>query len=501
MAFPELSLGRLNGLCRAGWLDGTVPLGFGLMLVTLTPWQKAFEFGTDEGFELMKGWLVSRGHALYGPFWNDQPPLHTEMLAFLFWLFGPSAGVGRLLSIGLAAVLVGALYGLARRGVNRLAGLLAVVLLASASEFLKLSVSVMLELPAFALGMAAVWAWHRWVDGGGRGWLVGSGVLLGSALQVKFTAALLLPAFAGVWWLRAASGEFGRTPNGFRPSRFPWRDGLFWLGGLVGSFGLVVLVWYGSGAWTMFVRSHFSAATREQLGNVIIPGPNLGLWLEDGGLVFLALLGLTLQLWQRRREGWFPVIWLVTAVVVHWHHRPWWSYYWLHFAIPLAWLAGAGVVEGFRLIWRRFPTADRAGWWLRGLAWVSWSLALAGGLSLALGKAVWELERLRTVLPADQRQAVQALRTHGAGVQWVFTHDMLSAFWARLPIPPELAVIPYKRRVSGQLPQEQVIEVLERYRPGLILLPPQRISWYNLENYIKASYQAVPGAADLYRRK
>jgi hypothetical protein len=39
---------------------------------------------------LMKARLVSLGHPLYGRFWNDQPPLHTELVTMLFRIFGPS---------------------------------------------------------------------------------------------------------------------------------------------------------------------------------------------------------------------------------------------------------------------------------------------------------------------------------------------------------------------------------------------------------------------------
>ncbi len=476
-----------------------MPLVFGLVLVGLTPWRTAFRFGMDEGFELMKALLVSRGHALYGPFWNDQPPLHTEVLALLFRLFGPLAGVGRLLSLGLAMVLVGALYGVARRGSNRLAGVLAVVLLASASQCLSLSVSAMLEVPAFALGLVAVWAWYQWAEGRGLGWLAFSGVLLGAALQVKFTAGLLLPAWAVEWWIKLRAGRSDQSLEA-GPRLAGWREILLWLGCAAGAFGLVVALWYGPGAWGMMAGSHFSAATRAA-ARAMGPPFHLTAMPEDAGLVYAALLGLVLQLCRRRRELWFPVLWLITALLVHWQHRPYWPYYHLHFALPLAWLGGAGMIEGFRWIWRRLPPGGQRGWWRPGLAWVGWSLACAVGLSLALEKAGWELGRLRRAHPASEEPAVHLLRKHGAGVRWVFTDNLLAAFWAGRLIPPELAVIPRKRLWSGQLTPEQVRAALERYRPELILLPVWRRQEHRLEDYLTLHYQPVAEAPDLYRRK
>lgn len=509
MAFPQLPVGGLSWRHGGRVVDLALPLGFGLALLLLTPWRTAFQFNADEGFELMKALLVSQGHALYGAFWNDQPPLHTELLALLFRWFGPSAAVGRLLSVGFAVVLVAVLYGLARRCVNRWAGVVAVALLASASQFLTLSVSVMLDLPAFALGLAAVWAWYRWADGAGRHWLAVSGMLMGCALQVKFTAGLLLPAFAVAWLTGGESGGAdrpgaaapltGRTDRS-RRCRCGWGDAWLWLGCLGGAFGLVVLLYYGPGAWTMFARSHFSAGTRvaARTGGLALRPEQ---WLDDAGLVLLALLGLALQLKLRQRGLWFPVVWVLTALLVHWQHRPFWSYYLLHFGIPLGWLGGAGVVEGYRRIWRRFPSLGRAGWGWPAVAWFSWSLACAGGFGLALERGARELRGLRQAPPANQERHVEALRDHGHGARWVFTHDLLAAFWARLAVPPELAVIPWKRLWSGQLTPEQVRDYLGRYRPEVILLSKWRRGAFGLEDQLEADYHPVASTPGLFVRR
>ena len=504
MAFRQLSLGRLTGRRPGRWLDWAAPLGFGLALMVLTPWRTAFRFGVDEGFELMKALLVSRGHPLYGAFWNDQPPLHTELLAGLFRIFGPSAGMGRFLTMAFAMLLVGALYGLTRRGSNRLAGVAAVGLLASASGFLKLSVSVMLEVPAFALGLASVWAWVRWQKDGRRRWLVVSGVLFGSALQVKFTVAMLLPALAvdfAVWaWRRRQLGKKGTsgTRRGGRSGVFGeagawWEPAAVWLGSAAAVFVGVMLLWYQPGTWKVFWASHFSANTRAsaEVAKAIFHPTALE---EDLALLVPAAAGLGLLGWKRRRELLFPAALLVTALAVHWQHQPFWPYYRLHFWIPLAWLGGAGLVEGFRELWRRFPPQT---WPSRlGFAggWLVWSLAASTALTLAPEKTWFELRQLRLCPLANDQAHVAALRSQAAGVRWVFTIDKLAAFWAGLPIPPELAVIPAKRRWSGHLQPAEVKEVLERYRPELILLPEPLAKSWGLGDYLKSHYQP---AADL----
>ena len=278
---------------------------------------------------------------------------------------------------------------------------------------------------------------------------------------------------------------------------WPWRDGLLWLGCLTGAFGLVVLGGYGPGAWAMMASSHFSPGTR----TAVSAGFSLAQWRDDAGLVFLALLGLGLQVWLRRPALWFPVVWLATALAVHSQHRPYWPYYHLHFAIPLAWLGGAGGVEGFRQIWRRMPAAGGGGWKLPAAAWAVWSLAVAGGLGLAVEKAVWGFERLRAARSADEEPEVRWLRRQGAGARWIFTTRRQAAFWAGLPIPPELAVLPWKRRVSGQVTPAEIREVLERHRPELVLLHDSEVREFELTSYLESHYQPTPESPDLYRRR
>src|SRR5205823_2481509 len=52
----------------------------------------AVQIGADEGFELAKATLCLKGHKLYGEVWNDQPPLHTTLVAEALKLAGEGRG-------------------------------------------------------------------------------------------------------------------------------------------------------------------------------------------------------------------------------------------------------------------------------------------------------------------------------------------------------------------------------------------------------------------------
>ncbi len=268
----------------------------------------------------------------------------------------------------------------------------------------------------------------------------------------------------------------------------------------MGVFGLITVRFYQPGAWSVFWRSHFSAGTHAGATTERAVFKLTALEADLAPAV-AAAVGLGLLGRKRRRELLFPAVLLLTVAVVHWFHRPFWPYYRLHFWIPLAWLGGVGLVEGFRILWRSFPPSSKWGWVRFGVGWLAWSLAMAITLTLAPEKTWRELRRLRLAPLAKDEAQVASLRAYGAGVQWVFTDDMIGAFWAGLPIPPELAVIPDKRLWSDQLTAVQIRDCLERYRPELILLSESRLQQFGLTNYLKAHYRPAPAAPDLYLRK
>jgi hypothetical protein len=74
-----------------------------------------------------------------------------------------------------------------------------------------------------------------------------------------------------------------------------------------------------------------------------------------------AIAGILLSIKRRTlRLMAFPITLLASAVAVHLVHRHWWDYYYLHLAIPLAWLAAYAIYEAIRwssnILQRRVPS-------------------------------------------------------------------------------------------------------------------------------------------------
>lgn len=66
--------------------------------------------------------------------------------------------------------------------------------------------------------------------------------------------------------------------------------------------------------------------------------------------------------------------------------------------------------------------------------------------------------------------AVRALTTPRPRTPWVFTDLPIYAFYARLKVPPEIAVLSKKRLESGAVKEEDLVKVLETYEPERILM-------------------------------
>jgi|GEM_PF-1252505 len=119
-----------------------------IALVLVVPLRTAVQIGADEGFELAKATLVLAGHELYTEVWNDQPPLHTFLVAWVLKHISGSVAAPRLMTVTFSALLVLAVFCVAARVSGLRVAWLATAFLIASPGFLELSASCMLELSA-----------------------------------------------------------------------------------------------------------------------------------------------------------------------------------------------------------------------------------------------------------------------------------------------------------------------------------------------------------------
>jgi hypothetical protein len=457
--------------CESFWkqrrllVTGLGILWFGILTVLLfDSVRSALEIGADEHFELSKGLLWANGYKLYNQVWNDQPPLHTVMLGQLFRLFGASIALARGFAVCFGILLFAGNFHLVKNRFGSLAAWITTACLLAAPCVLVLSVSVMLEVPAMAGGLLALWPLHRWSSNYrlNQLGLVGSAVILAGALQIKFTACIFVPALC----LEIVLLTRERFPSGWTKKAIS--NLLIWGASVVACL-LVLGVLLGSGysqAWT----SHFSQQTL-QSSEARQFKFSFDLLLGHTEALLGTALGLCVAVFRREwRPCAFPCALLGTVGIVHTIYYPWWWYYYLHFAIPLAWISGYGVSRLIRIAVNTF--SNRL---LNSLLGTFCKLAVVTGLVGAMvikggGRLVSEIERLRDLPRVEKNQMISKMKEFACVTRWVYTPSTIYAFHAGLIVPPELAILVKKRFWSGNITKENITSIVERYQPEQILL-------------------------------
>jgi 4-amino-4-deoxy-L-arabinose transferase-like glycosyltransferase len=470
-------------------LSLVVPLCFVLITISAAPLGTALEFGTDEGYELMKGFLLSRGYSLYSEIWSDQPPLHTELLAFLFKLFGPSALVARLLSVGFAALALWSFYELIRSRSGIMAAWIGAVLLALSPYFLQLSVSAMIVLPAMALGLFSVWILFRYRPESRRWLLFCSGIAMGLALQIKLATALFIPALVIELFLvhRRASEAHRLTWHPFVQSVLVWGVGVA-LG-----FGCLWALFPAANA-DLLLGTHFSEQTRTAFeADSSFRHFHEALWYDLGASA-AAVAGLGWILLRRLWKLLFPAVLLITVYLFHCFHRPYWHFHYLHFAIPLAWLSAIALKEfGAWLLNAKLKQFVRPPF-SATLVYLLWAGFAALLLSDLPKKAAQGWTSITAVPLVDQDPLVGELQRHAHQTKWVVVDRSIYAFHAGVPVPPPLAVVSQKRVRSGRFTPKDLLATIIQYKPGLVACQWQNSDDEELNAYLSREYVPLPGS-------
>jgi hypothetical protein len=456
------------------------------LLQAFVPLRTALQIGADEGFELAKATLCRQGHKLYSEVWNDQPPLHTFLVTQALRHISASVLVPRLITVGFSALLLGSVFALVRRVNGAVVGGLTALLLLAAPGFLELSSSCMLEIPSLSMAVAGLavlcvgWPRRSLVR------VALAGALFGAALLMKHVPLLLAPVgMLLLWMLPSDEGKEKSAPRDL------WRltvslavFGLF----AAGCFVLCDL-FIERGAYLAHFRqswtSHFGETKSTELGS---PGDYPFQWtlfLRNWDLSLPALVGITALVREewRAKATWVPLLWLGVNLVVFSVHRPWWTYYYVHLATPLAWCAAVGLKEIWSRVvqlWSVAKHADKSG--VGGSSRDRRRLAVAGFtagcVAFSVAAATWmgarvylQILGMRDSPRIHATPVLTELKRHAANTRYLFTDATVLSFHSGIPLPPSLAVLPLKRFWSGEITSAGVAAELEHEQPGVIVLP------------------------------
>jgi hypothetical protein len=190
-----------------------------------------------------------------------------------------------------------------------------------------------------------------------------------------------------------------------------------------------------------------------------------------------AAAGVTVATARRRiREVSFPLVLVLTAAGIHAIHRPWFDYYYLHFAIPLAWLAGWTANEVMQWLARLHA---RRSFTLRSAAsWTALALCVLTALALARSerRLEWTMRDLRSRPRAEENPIVRKMVENADHTRLVYSESGIYPFHSGLPVLPQLAIISSKRFWSGNITTGEIIELCRLEKPELIVLPRTTIN-------------------------
>lgn len=411
-------------------------------------------FDSDEGQEVAKALLFSKGYMLYSQIWSDQPPLMSVLLTAWFNIWGFSMPAARMMSVAFSAALLAALYGAVAAGWDRLTGVCAVVLLILSHDYLRLSRSVMIGGPSLGFLMISLWLLFLYVRRPGGGRLALSGAFFALSLQTKLFTLFLCPLYG----LMIVFVEWRRRKPG---RRVGWvlTSGLLLGSALVVTFAAVSFFW-GTFDVRFLVMPHAKSAAGLH-GYTLSRTMGTGLVRDSAGIL-LAEAGIVILIRQRRLPRLLPAAWLAMSFVLLWFHRPAWYHQYLLLSIPMAWLAAVGLARLIRLARSESaPGGQRVA-----------ARALVALIALVLcGRAVLIYNDLNWRGFAMDEKALAIMRKYAPETKWVATNEgQLYVVCAGMLPPPELAVTGMKRIASGALSVRDFLNVIREYHPGQVVL-------------------------------
>ena len=462
------------------FFDLLVPVLFVVLVFCIIPVKQTFEFNPDEGLNLMKAVLYSQGFSLYKEIWSDQPPILTVLLSYWFNLFGQSVFAARVFILIFSTLLIWSFYQIIQSFLGRFPAIIGTILLVCSSFFINLSVSVMIGIPSLSLAMFSIYTFNLYKHKHHKIFLITSACLLAISLQTKLFTAFLIPIILLLFF--NAKKPIKNNKN----IKNNWLlDILIFLAILITIYGIVSILFDSINSEQLW-QPHVVAKSVERYQEInfflLIPAI-----YRDYALYFLALIGILAIFAKKRWDGLFPIAWLVTATLLLLDHKPVWYHHYLLLSIPLAWLSSYGV------IWI-LDFFQKEGWSFNFKKQLVFPCLATVLLIVAMVRIPIKMtQQLNTPdsNSSTSKEVVEILLKHSESTRWVFTDRPILAFYAGLPIPPEVAVFTEKRLVSGNLGLDDLWLVLQKYRPEQIVL----VRWTeyiksdkNIKNYLEKNY-------------
>lgn len=467
-------------------------LVFFLLMYFLYPFREVFEFDPDEGQNAMISLMINRGYSMYSEIWSDHPPLFPYLLDYWLRIFGYEIHTARILVLFFSSMLLASAYQFLRKAWgtwHAVAGLILIILL---PYYTRLSVSLMIGLPAIAFAMCALSALQLWHRKGSSVWLIISGLMLVASLFIKLFTIILVPIFLLGIYLDERHKQNQEKWIFFPRSLATWFITTI-LAGVV--LGLLLI---GPRAMVELVNFYLQAA----LINSYLEAAkiyDINWFLSDSlPLLVLAAIGSVFAIIAKNWGSLYLTAWTILAYLTLLWQIPVWYHHQLLITIPAAMLAGAAIGQSIDTISQLFRKKGKP-IWLVSLAIISMAV-LIFSLVARLPETLLEFSTPDTLLERERLFLVRS-SNHAAETEWFVTDTPMYAFRIKASVPPNLAVFSDKRILSGGLNEEQILAAIATYRPEQVFIG--RFNFPAVRDYLQDNYRLLyeRGKRSLYLRQ
>jgi hypothetical protein len=449
-----------------------------VIAIRFEPMTKTFQFDYDEGFNLMKAVLYSKGFSLYSQIWNDQPPLFTVILSKWLNLFGHSIFATRLLTLLFSAILIWCFYQIVFFELGHFAAIVATFFLFTSWLYIRLSISVMIGIPSLALAILSIYFLYRYQQKYNKFYLILSGGCLALSLQTKLFTIFLIPLILlQILAFRSKSKEIKTN------RLFLLQSISLWLISLVLVYSLLGVLYQQFWNQEQLLLTHFKQPPDSRVENFNNLQYLNYMIHQDYDYIFLAGIGIWAIISQKQKKGLLPLTWLITATLILLKHQPLWYHYYPLLSIPICWLAAYGVCLLYNLFSQNIQNFFQ-------LINIKKLILPASLVVILIGLIIITPPNPRGSVPKNL-ELMQMIIKYKSFTKWVFTDNPMYAFYNDLIVPPEIAVISYKRINSGDLTFAEMLAILNKYHPEQIILTrwtTQIKNDKNLMNYINNNY-------------
>ncbi|MBV6622802.1 MAG: glycosyltransferase family 39 protein [Rivularia sp. (in: Bacteria)] len=459
-----------------------------IVAIRFEPITQSFELDYDEGLNLIKALLYSRGFSFYSQIWSDQPPLFTVILSYWLNLFGQSVFAARLLTLLFSSLLIWCFYQLIRRELGNIPAFIATVLLFTSWLYIRLSISVMIGLPSLSLAMLSIYLISLYKQNHLNRYLIFSGIAFALSLQTKAFTVFLIPlVMMYIWDFQINLFQFKKDYNLRNNIQNTFSALLQWIGILCFTYIIIALLFGQFSHQEQLVQTHLNQPINTEIKNY----DNLYylnfMTAQDRDYIFLAIVGILTIIYHKNKSGLLPITWFFTSTLILLFHKPIWYHHYHLISIPICWLAAYAIASLLDLLSQNWHGNLKS--FFKSINF--FKLIIISLISLIFVSLIFATPPITKGGPPKDLQLLQLVIKYKDSTNWVFTDRPIYAFYANLPVPPEMAVISSKRINSGKLTNQEMLEILKKYRPEQIVIARMDFHILNepeIRNYVNKYY-------------